>query len=293
MQPLGVLLCCCGVLGHMAPVHRCVRCVACAVSWPTWLLFTGVPARCVVLRVRCPGPLDSCSLVYVVMRVRCPGPLGCCSTVCSLHVQFCMCGVLGQLAPVHRCSLSVLCFARAVSRATWHLFTGVLARSVVLRVWCPGPLGSCSAMCSLGVLCLVCGVMGLLAPVQRCARSVSCAVGCVCVALLQGANSSIRTAAIPSRQGLEWLPGSHWFIRAAAVCSRQGLGTLGARTRPPGRRLFCSRQGLGSLPGAHTSVRTPAVDCSGALNTMNRDHYIPHLLRDHVARTKAEMQHTS
>ena len=31
-------------------------CVACAASWATWLLFTGVPARCVVLRVRCPGP---------------------------------------------------------------------------------------------------------------------------------------------------------------------------------------------------------------------------------------------
>ena len=35
----------CGVLGHLAPVHRCarsVRCVACAVSWATWLLFTSV-----------------------------------------------------------------------------------------------------------------------------------------------------------------------------------------------------------------------------------------------------------
>ena len=32
----------CGVLGHLAPFHRCarsVRCFACAVSWATWLLF--------------------------------------------------------------------------------------------------------------------------------------------------------------------------------------------------------------------------------------------------------------
>ena len=45
----------CVVLGHLIPAHRCahsVRCVACAVSWATWLLFTTVPARCVVLRVR-------------------------------------------------------------------------------------------------------------------------------------------------------------------------------------------------------------------------------------------------
>ena len=49
---LGVLCCVCGVLGLPAPVHRCARsvcCVACAVSWASRLLFTGVPARCVVL----------------------------------------------------------------------------------------------------------------------------------------------------------------------------------------------------------------------------------------------------
>ena len=79
----------CGVLGHLTPVHqsaRSVRCFACAVSWATWLLFTGVPARCVVLRVRCPGPLGYCSPVY---------PLG---------ALLCVCGVLGHLAPVHRCA---------------------------------------------------------------------------------------------------------------------------------------------------------------------------------------------
>ena len=52
----------CSVLGCLAPVHRCARavcCVASAVSWATWLLFTVVLARCVVLLVRCPGHLGS------------------------------------------------------------------------------------------------------------------------------------------------------------------------------------------------------------------------------------------
>ena len=47
--PRGLLCCVCGVLGHLAPVHRCassVCCVACAVSWATWLPFTGVRALC-------------------------------------------------------------------------------------------------------------------------------------------------------------------------------------------------------------------------------------------------------
>ena len=214
----------CGVLGHLAPVHRCARsvcCVARAVSWASWLLFTGVPARCVVSRVRCPGPPGPCSPVCplgvlccvcgvlgllapvhqcarsvccvacavslapwllfngvparcVVLRVRCPGPPGSCSPVCPLGVLFCVCGVLGPLAPVHRCARSVCCFACAVSWASWLLFTGVPARCVVLGVRCPGPPGSCSPVCPLGVLFCVCGVLGQLAPVHRCARSVCC-----------------------------------------------------------------------------------------------------------------------
>ena len=153
--PRGLLRCLCGVLGHLAPVHRCarsVRCCACEVSWATWLLFTAVPARCVVLLVRCPGPLGSCS------------------PVCPLGVLCCVCGVLGHLAPVHRCARSLCCLACAVSWAPWLLFTGVPARFLVLRARCPGPLGSCSPVCPLGVLCCVCGVLGHLAPVHRCAR---------------------------------------------------------------------------------------------------------------------------
>ena len=175
--PLGVLCCAHGVLGHLAPVHRSagsVRCVACAVSWATWLLFTCAPARCVALRVRCPGPRGSCS------------------PVCPLGVLFCVCGVLDLVAPVHRCARSVLWFARAVSWATWLLFTGVPARCVVLRVRCPGPLGSCSPVRPLVVLCCVYGVLGHLASVHRCARSVlsfGCAVSCATWLLFTGARS--------------------------------------------------------------------------------------------------------
>ena len=289
----------CGVLGHLAPVHRCARlarCFACAVSWATWLLFTDVPARSVALRVWCLGPLGSCSPVCPLgplpvcavfwatwllftgvpawcffLLVRCPGPLCSCSPVCPLGVLCCVCGVLGHLAPVHRCARSVRCFACAVSWATWLLFsgvparcvayvcgvlghlapvhrcvrlvrcfacavslatpllfTGVPARYVVLRVQCPGPLGSCSLVRSPGVLC---GVLGHLARVHRCARSVSCAVGCLCGASLRGAHSSIRTV---------------------AFCSRQGLCTLWARTRPSGRRLFVA--GRGWVPSRRTRV---------------------------------------
>ena len=216
----------CGVLGHLAPVHRCarsVRCVAFAVSRATWLLFTGAPVRCVALLVRCPGPLGSCSPVCsrglsccvcgvlghltpvhrcarsvccVVCRaswvtwllftgvsewcaalcVRCPGPLGSCSPVCLLGAVRCVCGVQGHLAPVHRFARLVRCFACAVSWATWLLFTGVLAWLLVLRVRCPGPLGSCSPVRLLGLLCCVWGVLSHLAPVHRCVRLVCCFV---------------------------------------------------------------------------------------------------------------------
>ena len=127
----------CSVLGRLAPVHRCARavcCVASAVSWATWLLFTGVLARCVVLRVRCPGPLGSRSPVR---------PLG---VLCGV------CGVPCHLAPVHRCARSVCCFACAVSLAPWLL----------------------SPLCPLGVLCCVCDVLGHVALVHRCAGSVCC-----------------------------------------------------------------------------------------------------------------------
>ena len=87
-----------------------------------------------------------------------------------------VCGVLGHLAAVHRCACSVRCVASAVSRATWLLFTGVPVWCVALLVRCPGPLGFCAPVCSRGFLCCVCGVLGHLTPVHRCARSVCCVV---------------------------------------------------------------------------------------------------------------------
>ena len=233
MRPLGVLFCVCGVLGLLAPVHWCARsvcCCACAVSWATWLLFTSAPARCVVLRVRCPGPPGSCSPVR---------PLG---------VLFCVCGVLGLLAPVHRCARSVFFVWSAVSWASWLLFTGAPARCVVLRVRCPGPPASSSPVCPLGVLFCACGVLGLLAPVHQCARSVccfACAVSWASWLLFTGA---------PARCVVLWvargvllcgasLRGAHSSIRTAAVRSRQGLGTLRAHTRPSGQRLFVAARG--------------------------------------------------
>ena len=283
--PLGVLCCVCGVLGLPAPVHRCARsvcCVACAVSWASRLLFTGVPARCVVLRVRCPGPPGSCSPVCplgvlccvcgvlglpapvlrcarsvccvacavswasrllftgvpawcVVLRVRCPGPPGSCSPVCLLGVLCCACGVLGLPAPVHRCARLVCCVACAVSRASWLLFTGVPARCVVLRVRCPGPPGSCSPVCLLGVLCCLCGVLGLPAPVHRCARSVCC----------------VAARGVAAGRSLVNPDGGYR--------SRQGLGTLRAHTRASGRRLFVA--GRGWVPSRRALVH-PDGGCS-------------------------------
>ena len=161
VQLLGALCCLCRVLGLLAPLHRCarsVRCVVCAVSWATWLLFNVVLAWCVVLLVGCNGPPGSCS------------------PVCPLHALCCVCGVLGNSPPVHRCDCSMPRVACAVSCASWLLFTNVPARCIVLHLQCPGALGPCSPMCSLGVVCCLCGVMVHLAPVHRCARCTRCVV---------------------------------------------------------------------------------------------------------------------
>ena len=160
----GVLCCACGVLGHLAPVHRCapsVHCVACVVSWAPWVLFTGLHARSVVLCVRYPGPVGSCS------------------SVCTLVALCSVCGVPGDLALVHWGAPPVCCVARAVSLSSELLFTGVHARCAILRVRRPGPLSSCSPVCTLVVLYCMCGVLGHLAPVHRCPCSVCCVVSAV------------------------------------------------------------------------------------------------------------------
>ena len=285
-----VVLCMCGVLGHLAPVHRCARsvwCFACAVSLATWLLFTGVPAWFVVLRVRCPGPLGPCSPVCplgVLPVCAGPGPLGSCSPVCPLGALFCLCGVLGQLATVHRCAclvrcfacavscatwllftslsawcvvllerspgpfgscspvcpLGVLCCVCAVSWATWLLFTGVPARCVALRVRCPGPLGSCSPACPLGALLCVCGVLGHLAPVDRCAPSVRC------FACAEPWATWLLFTAVPA-----------WFVVLRVRCHRP----LGSCSPLCPRRLLCRVCGvLGHLAPVHRRARS--VRCS-------------------------------
>ena len=78
-------------------VLRCAWCpvcgVVCAVSWASRPLFTGAHAAFVVLCGRCPGPLGSGGLFGVLCVV---------------------CGVLGHVAPVHRCACSVCCVVCAV-----------------------------------------------------------------------------------------------------------------------------------------------------------------------------------
>ena len=106
-------------------------------------MFTGALAPCVALLARCPGPLGSCS------------------PVCLLCLLFCLCGVLGHLAPVLRCARSACCFVLAVSWASWLLFTGVPGRGVP-SLCCP----RCTRVCS---------VLALVAPVHRCARCGRCA----------------------------------------------------------------------------------------------------------------------
>ena len=215
---LGALCCMCAVLGHLAPVHRCarsVRCVACAVSWPTWLLFTGALTQCVVLCVRCPGPLSSCS------------------RVCPLGVLCCVCGVMGHLAPFHLCAWSVGCVACAVSWATLQMFTGVLAQCVAFRVWCPGPLGSWSPVCPLGVLRCVCVVMGLMAPVHRCARSVHC------VACAASCATWLLFARVPARSVVLCVRCPQPLGSCATVCPRILL-----RVRCPWRSSSCSLSAL-------------------------------------------------
>ena len=271
MCPLSALCYVWGVLGHLAPVNRCarsVRCVAYAASWATWLLFTVVPTRCVVLLVRLPGPLGTClplcslgavcsacrvlgplapvhgcahSLCSVacavtsttwplstgvpprcaVFCVQCPGPLGSCSPVCPLRALWCVCGVRGPLAPIHRCARWERCVACAMSCTTWFLFTDVLTWSAVLLVRCPGPLGLSSPSCFFGELCCVCGVLDYLAPVHRRARpvrSVVCAVSWVTWLLFNGVSAGCDVLRVRSPGPLGSCSPVCSFVALCCVC---------------------------------------------------------------------------
>ena len=225
--------------------------VAGAVSWAIWLLFTVVPARCVVMRVRCPGPLGSCPLVRSpcglcgvlghlapVHWCACSARCVACAVSWATCLLFtgvptpcvaCVCVVLGHLAPVHRCARLVRCFACAVSWAARLLFTGVPTRCVVLRVRCPGQIGSCSPVCRVGVLCCMCGVLGPLALVHRCARPVGCAVSWATWLLFTG---------VLARCVMLWV-----------ACAGRHCGAL---TRPSRRWLFVA--GRGWVPSGRALV---------------------------------------
>ena len=304
---LCVWCCVYGVLGLLAPVHRCARSVcgvACTVSWASWLLFTGVHALCVVLRVRCPGPAGSCSPVctlcvwccvygvlgllapvhrcarsvcgvactaswvswllftgvhalFVVLRVRCPGPAGSCSPVCTLCVWWCVYGVLGLLAPVHRCARSVCGVVCTVSWAPWLLFTGVHALCVVLRVRRPGPRGSCSPVCTLCVWCCVYGVLGLLAPVHRCARSV-CGVAWTVSWAPWLLFTGVHALCVVLRVPCPGPPGSCSPVRTLCVwcCVRGVLGRLAPVHLCACSGVLCRVYGvLGPLAPVHRCTR--------------------------------------
>ena len=262
-----------GVLGLPAPVHRCARpvCgVACTASWASRLLFTGAHALRVALRVRRPGPPGSCSpactpcvwcRVYGVLglpapvhrcarlacgvactaswasrllftgvhalcavsRVRCPGPPGSCSPVCTLCAWCCVYGVLGLPAPVHRCARSVCGVACTASWASRLLFTGVHALCVVLRVRRPGPPGSCSPVRTLCVWCCVYGVLGFLAPVYRCARSV-CGVACTASWASRLLFTGVHALCVVLRVRCPGLPGSCSPVHTPCVwCCAYGV----------------------------------------------------------------------
>ena len=246
---VGVLRCMCGALGHLAPVHRCVRsecCAACAVSWATWLLFTGVYARCVVLRVRCPQPLSWCS------------------PVSSLGALTCVCGVLDHSAPVHRCACSACCVACAVSWATGPLFTGVRSSCVVFRVQCPGPLGPCSPVCSLGV-CVACAVslatwllvtgvqarhvvlrvpcpgpLGFCSPCACSVRCVACAVSWATWLLFTGVHARRAVLRVRCPGPLGSCSAVCWLSMLCCVCGVQGHLAPVHRCARPVRCVACA-----------------------------------------------------
>ena len=227
----------------------------CAVFWATWLLCTGVPARCVSLRVRCPGPLGSCSAVCLR------------SALCRVR------GVLGHLAVVHRSARPVCSVvASAVSWATWLLFTCVPARCVVLlRVRCPRPLGSCSPVCTLGMLCCVYGVLSHFALVQRFLRSACCVVACAVSSATWLLFTGVPARCVVLLVRCPWLLGS-----CSPVCTLGVLCFVFRSPGPPGSRspvcslnvLCCLCGDLGHLASVHRyvcSVRCAACAVSWAI----------------------------
>ena len=213
--------------------------------------------------------------------VRCPGPLGSRSPVCPRGLLCCVCGVLGHLAPVHRCARPLCCVACAVSGATWLPFTGVPAGCVVLRMRCPGPLGSCSPVRPLGALLCVCGVRGHLAPVHRCARPF---VGSWVLVQSPADKRADKHKRTPTPQpgvvgrNRKQSPSTHTH---AARPSQEGRGTSGARTQAHTHPNTPARSG-GAQPKPepkHTHPRrTPqpgVAGCKRSAHTSRHKHRHP------------------
>ena len=174
-----------------------------------------------------------------------------------------MCGVLGHLAPVHRCARSVRCVACAVSWTTWLLFTGVHTRCVVLCVRCPGPRGPCDR-CARSACCVVCDVFSHLAPVHRCAHSVCCAVFCMCGVACAGLRCGARTRPSGWRlfvAGRGWVPSGRVQVHpdgGSFVACRGWVPSGRAHVHPDGG-CFVAGRGWVSSGCAHVN---PDGGCS-------------------------------
>ena len=249
--PLGLPLCVLALPRPLPPSLPPSILPAIAPSWPLrWPLPPAVavssPCCCPAHSIPSPGVPASCfragfsSLGVCFPCFPGPAPPGRCSgpPVCTLCVWCCVYGILGLLAPVHRCARSVCGVACTASWASWLLFTAVHALCAVLRARFPGPPGSCSPTCTLCVWCCGCGVLGCLVPVPRRARSlcvVACAVSwaawllftgvpdCV-LRSVYGCKSSCHSCpALHCRAGPlaprdnHFLAEGHWFLQSTAL----------------------------------------------------------------------------
>ena len=195
-----------------------------------------------------------------------------------------VCGFLGHLAPVHRCARSVRCFAFAESWATWLLFTGVPGWFVAFLVRFPVPLGSCSWVRPLGVLCCVWGVLGHLAPVHRSVCLMCCFV-CAASWAIWLLFTGVPSRGVPSlccprclcvRAVLAQVAPVHWRAR----CVRCACAVGGCVSLPPPLfffsvpyRFFLKKQIkqfffkkiLQRRGRAYTAGRSMGNWCSGAI----------------------------
>ena len=185
------------------------------------------------------------------------GPFPAPSTGHSLPAPFpsaaapacCAFGVLGALAPVHRCARSVCGVACTASWASWVLFTAVHTLCVVLRARFPGPPRSCSLACTLCVWCCGCGVLGCLVPVHRCARSlcvVACAVSWAAWLLFSGVPASVRCV-VSTVSSAPWL----LFTAVHALCAVLYV-------RRPGTSGSCSPVRVLAVCSSHASYPPPS-----------------------------------